>query len=113
MDDAAVREIIRDVEATKGRQSAHERECTIRYTSIEKRLETGSAVMSKIADDVAALRQQGNHAAWSANWKAWAVAVFIGGILLSALTWTASQLYALQPLRMQQAAAAHAAKTTP
>lgn len=103
MDESLVVGLIRDVEETKGRQTVHERECALRYQQLDENTKVMKDTISAIAKDVSALRDQGNHAAWSANWKAWMVAGTVGTILVGALTWSLGQLYALQPYRASPA----------
>lgn len=94
--------LIRDIEAVKGKQSTHEAECALRYRRIEENTASIKQSVESLATDLGALARQGNHAAWSANWKAWLIAATIGAALLGGLAWTLGQLYALEPLRVRQ-----------
>jgi hypothetical protein len=99
--------LIRDIEAVKGRQSIHEAECAQRYKVIENNTTEMKADIAAAVAGVNTLVARGQAAAWAVNWKAWAVAGTIGALLLSALVWTSSQLYELEPHRI---AAANAKK---
>lgn len=92
--------LIRDIEATKGRQSVHEAECALRYQRIEENTGAMKNDLGAMKTSLESLATQGRRIAWSHNWKAWVVAAAIGSGLLGGLTWTTAQLYALEPLRV-------------
>lgn len=102
VDEPTFHGLIREIETNKARLSIHEAECAGRYQGIHTELGHVKTSVSNVETMVAKLAQQGQNAAWSANWKAWMVAVAIGAGLLGGLAWTAGQLYALEPLRVAQ-----------
>ena len=61
-------------------------------------LGAGGAALGALGQSAATNR--GAAAAWGANWKAWGIAGFLFVALLGALSWTAGQLYALEPGRI-------------
>lgn len=95
--------LIRDVEAVKGRQSLHEAECTLRYGRIEEHTGAIKTDIAGLKTSVETLLTRGQAAAWSANWKAWALVAALGVAMLGAMGWMGGQLYALEPLRVQSA----------
>lgn len=108
VDDKTLLGLVREIEVTKGRQETHERECTHRYERLDDRLKLMAANLDKAGADIAAvaksvgaMERQQRDAAWSINWKAWALAGTLVAALLASLAWTAGQLYALEPLRVQ------------
>lgn len=89
-----------EVERVRGGLSAHERECAQRYANIERVHGAMARDFQRLADDVQSFMKGSRDAAWTVNWRAWALAgaVIIG--LLTALGWTAGQLYSLEPARV-------------
>ncbi len=115
VDDERTERLIRKIEANRFdaernslNLSAHERVCTERYKGLETAIEAVVKDVSEIKTSVHTMLNRSQAAAWSANWKAWAVAAFVATILISLIAWMAGQLYALEPAR--HAAAVQATK---
>lgn len=109
-DDKTFQDLIVQIARQDGRMNTHEAECAGRYGRIEdhqsrqaKDIGTIREDISRVAGLVEGLAKQGHNAAWSANWKAWVIATLIMSGLLGGMAWTAGQLYALEPLRVQAA----------
>ena len=94
------RQIVLEIEHTKGAQSAHEQVCEQRYLRIGTALEQHGRDITEIKDSLKVAINRGAAAAWGTNWKAWGIAGFLFVALLGALSWTAGQLYALEPGRI-------------
>mgnify|MGYP003554235090 CR=1 FL=1 len=94
------RQIVLEIERNKGAISAHEQVCEQRYGAIHQSLAGQAADIIEIKDALKVAINRGAAAAWGANWKAWAIAGFLFVALLGALSWTAGQLYALEPGRI-------------
>lgn len=100
MDAEQLRQIVLEVERNKGAISAHEQVCEQRYGAIHHALGEQAADITEIKDSLKVAINRGAAAAWGANWKAWGIAGFLFVALLGALSWTAGQLYALEPGRI-------------
>lgn len=100
VDEEAHRQIVLEIEHTKGAQSAHEQVCEQRYLRIGTALEQHGRDITEIKDSLKVAINRGAAAAWGTNWKAWGIAGFLFVALLGALSWTAGQLYALEPGRI-------------
>lgn len=108
VDEPLIHGLIRDIEVAKAALAVHRAECEGRNQALEQRLKTVHLDISGVKSDVSAVKvmletmaKQNQAAAWSVNWKAWALAAFIITGLLGGLAWTGGQLYALEPLRVQ------------
>lgn len=108
VDDERFVGLVREIEMAKGGLSTHEARCDERYKQIAANTSVMKDDIASIKTTVDRLGEQGRHAAWSANWKAWAIAAsmvgVVGSIMLAYAVWTTAQLYQLEPLRVHAAA---------
>ncbi len=106
-----------DILENKGRLTTHEQVCAERYRRIEDYQNRQTQDMAGINLAVGSIRAElesmgknwqaalnalanrGETAAWTANWKMWAIGIAVFMTLLSYAVWTSSQLYEMQPLR--------------
>jgi hypothetical protein len=100
VDAEAHRQIVLEIERNKGEISAHEQVCEQRYGRIDQALADQAGDITEIKDALKIAINRGAAAAWGANWKAMGLLVFVIVTLLGALSWTAGQLYALEPGRI-------------
>lgn len=99
MDDEAYRRLLVDIEAAKGKQSAHEAVCAERYARINERF--GS--FEEKLDEVIARAEKSKDS--TGKWTFWSLTTLVV-VLIGAIGWSYGQLFALEPMR----AAAHIAK---
>jgi hypothetical protein len=100
VDAEAHRQIVLEIERNKDAISAHEQVCEQRYGRIDQALADQAGDITEIKDALKIAINRGAAAAWGANWKAMGLLVFVIVTLLGALSWTAGQLYALEPGRI-------------
>jgi hypothetical protein len=101
LDDTLAVGLIRDLEAAKARLEGHERECNLRSELIQRDTKAINTAISAIASDVKALTERESTKDAQVNRRFLALAVGVITLLISALAWTAGQLYALEPVRVQ------------
>lgn len=92
MEDSDFLTMVRDIEVAKGRLTSHERECAIRYKSLDDTISDMNSKLDRVIG-----RVDTTAAGWTAKQIAGMGAVIT--LLLGALAWTGGQLYALEPLR--------------
>lgn len=110
MDEALRTEVFKQIEIAKeiartalGNITAHERECAVRYAAIEKSMvarETDAAQTDRKLDEIL---DKANAGAWSANWKAWALAGTLFLAMIGAMGWMSAKLYEYESGRLAPA----------
>lgn len=92
VDDETYRNMILDIERSKGKLSAHERECAVRYESINKTM-----AEMKASIDLLVGKERAHERKLSGLQIT--TLVFVIGTMLTMMGWMTVQLYNLDPLR--------------
>ena len=92
MDEDTYRSMILDIERSKGKLSAHERECALRYDTINKTMSEMKASIDLL------LNKERAHERKLSSLQV-VTLVFVIGTMLTMMGWMAVQLYHLEPLR--------------
>lgn len=96
MAEEAYVQLVREIEAERGRMTAHEAVCAERYKGVDGKLED---LKTGVAEIRQAVTGQGG------KMNRWAIAALtaVMGVMLSIIAWEGGQLYQVQPLRTAQA----------
>lgn len=106
VDDQMFLDMVREIEALKGRQSGHEQECV----QFRRNIETQHSAFNKKLDeqtvDIKAIRQMQQDSTQGAGKTMMGAMAFAISLLLAMVAWTGGQLYQLEPSRVAEASPA-------